>query len=210
MAPERHIDRRRDDAYSGNSDFTNSRIRLATGSKNPLIPEPDPRTSQCRQDISIVMETDRSSRNSAVLRGRHRFTQKNHEAGSRINSCNSANWSAESGRTSLSGTIACKPASGSRMTQVPDREPRIASMVFLSRMESILVRVIEPGGLRLHAQSERVDEPEPVVEQEFQPGGEQGDAAHHGVAEAGAEGDHQHPDADPGEDPHRPLVLDRE
>jgi hypothetical protein len=41
----------------------------------------------------------------------------------------------------------------------------------------------------------RIDQPEPVVEEELQADRQERDAPHHRVAEAGAEGDHQDPDA---------------
>ena len=51
---------------------------------------------------------------------------------------------------------------------------------------------------------------QPVPHQEHHPANEEGHTAHDGVAERGAEGDHQEPDAYPGDYPHGALVLHRE
>ena len=41
----------------------------------------------------------------------------------------------------------------------------------------------------------RINQPQPVVEQEFKPTREQSNPPHHGVPKGRAEGDHEHPDA---------------
>jgi len=51
---------------------------------------------------------------------------------------------------------------------------------------------------------------QPIPHQEHHPAYEEGHTAHDGVAERGAEGDHQEPDTYPGDYPHRAFVLYRE
>ena len=54
----------------------------------------------------------------------------------------------------------------------------------------------------------RVDQPHPVIEEEFDSCREQGDSAHHGETKSRTEGDHQIPDADSCGLPDDTLVLD--
>lgn len=54
----------------------------------------------------------------------------------------------------------------------------------------------------------RVDEPEPIIEEKFEPNGQQGNPAHHGVTEGRTEGDHQDPNPDAGHLTDRAFVFE--